>query len=118
MIEEARWLNQDGRTINRFALPRTDLPAVVLHRARLQEELLRALPPDSIHLGHVFESFEQRSDIIGAKFSAGSSSEFDLLIGADGLHSRVRERLLNDGPPRYRGYVAWRGVVHFTHDPG
>ena len=115
VLEEGRWLNQNGRLLNHFALPKSDLPAIVLHRARLQEELRRALPPDSIHLGHVFESFEQRADVIVARFNGGSSSEFDLLIGADGLHSRVRERLLNDGPPQYRGYVAWRGVVDFIH---
>jgi 2-polyprenyl-6-methoxyphenol hydroxylase-like FAD-dependent oxidoreductase len=113
-LEQAQWLNHDGRLINRFALPKTDFPAVVLHRARLQEELLRALPPDSIHLGHVFESFAQNSDAVVARFSNETSLEFDLLIGADGLHSHVRAALLNDGPPTYRDYIAWRGVVDFT----
>jgi 2-polyprenyl-6-methoxyphenol hydroxylase-like FAD-dependent oxidoreductase len=32
-------------------------------------------------------------------------------IGADGLHSRVRTALAHDGPPRYAGITAWRGVV-------
>jgi 2-polyprenyl-6-methoxyphenol hydroxylase-like FAD-dependent oxidoreductase len=114
LVAEAGWLNQDGRLINRFALPETDFPAIVLHRARLQEELLRALPPASIHLGHVFESFAQNSDVVVAKFTNRTSLEFDLLIGADGLHSHVRAQLLNDGPPTYRGYIAWRGVVDFT----
>jgi 2-polyprenyl-6-methoxyphenol hydroxylase-like FAD-dependent oxidoreductase len=114
VIEEACWLNQDGRLINRFALPRTNLPAIVLHRARLQEELVRALPPDSIHLGYVFESFAQNSDAVVARFTNETSLEFDLLIGADGLHSHVRSQLLNDGPPTYRDYIAWRGVVDFT----
>lgn len=114
VLEEARWINQDGRLINHFPLPKTDLPAIVLHRARLQLELLRALPPESIHLGHVFESFGQRSDVVVVKFTNGVSLEFDLLIGADGLHSHVRAQLLNDGPPTYRDYIAWRGVVDFT----
>ena len=114
VIEEARWLNQDGRLINRFALPETEFPAVVLHRARLQEELLRALPPESIYLGHVFESFAQNPDSVVARFTNGTSLEFDLLIGADGLHSHVRAQLLNDGPPTFRDYIAWRGVVDFT----
>src|SRR5262249_12488296 len=35
----------------------------------------------------------------------------DILIGADGIHSRAREQLLNDGPPTDHHYVAWRGVV-------
>jgi 2-polyprenyl-6-methoxyphenol hydroxylase-like FAD-dependent oxidoreductase len=114
VIEEARWLNHDGRLINHFALPKTDLPAIVLHRARLQEELLRALPPESIHLGHFFEASEQHSDVVVTRFHNGASLEFDLLIGADGLHSHVRAQLLNDGPPVYRNYIAWRGVVDFT----
>lgn len=114
LVEEARWLNQDGRLINRFALPETDFPAIVLHRARLQEELLRALPPASIHLGHVFESFAQNSDAVVATFTNRTSLEFDVLIGADGLHSHVRAQLLSDGPPTYRDYIAWRGVVDFT----
>jgi 2-polyprenyl-6-methoxyphenol hydroxylase-like FAD-dependent oxidoreductase len=114
VIEEACWLNHDGRLINRFALPETDFPAIVLHRARLQEELLRGLPPDSIHLGHVFESFAQNSDAVVATFTNRTSLEFDVLIGADGLHSHVRAQLLGDGPPTYRDYIAWRGVVDFT----
>lgn len=113
-LENACWLRRDGRLLNQFALPKTDLPAIVLHRAHLQQALLGALPPDSIHLGHVFEACEQQSDVVAAKFADGSSLEFDLLIGADGLHSHVRAKLLNDGPPVDRGYIAWRGVVSFT----
>jgi 2-polyprenyl-6-methoxyphenol hydroxylase-like FAD-dependent oxidoreductase len=113
-LEQAQWLNHDGRLINRFALPKSDFPAVVLHRARLQAELLSALPHDSIHLDHVFESFAQNSDVVVARFTNGVSLEFDLLIGADGLHSHVRTQLLNDGPPTYRDCIAWRGVVDFT----
>src|SRR5262249_18743524 len=114
VLEQACWLDRDGRLLNQFALPKSDVPAIVLHRAHLQQELLRALPANSIHLGHVFESYEQRSGVIVANFAGGRSLEFDLLIGADGLHSRVREQLLNDGAPADRGYVAWRGVVPFT----
>ena len=110
-LKEARWLDRDGRLLNHFALPKTDHPAIVLHRARLQQELLRPLPTASIHLGHVFVAFEQNADTVVARFNDGSSREFDLLIGADGLHSRVRMQLLNDGAPADRGYIAWRGVV-------
>jgi 2-polyprenyl-6-methoxyphenol hydroxylase-like FAD-dependent oxidoreductase len=114
VLEQARWLNRDGQLLNHFALPKTDLPAIVLHRAHLQQALLGALPSASIHLGHVFEACEQNSDVVVAKFANGTSLEFDLLIGADGLHSRLRAQLLNDGPPVDRGYIAWRGVVSFT----
>jgi 2-polyprenyl-6-methoxyphenol hydroxylase-like FAD-dependent oxidoreductase len=45
-----------------------------------------------------------------ATFANGHSTEADFLIGADGIHSRVREQFLNDGPPVDRGYVVWRGI--------
>jgi 2-polyprenyl-6-methoxyphenol hydroxylase-like FAD-dependent oxidoreductase len=114
MLEQACWLNRDGKLLNHFRLPKTDIPAIALHRAELQRTLLQALPRESIHLGHAFEASEQLPDRIVAHFSNGSSFESDVLIAADGLHSRARAQLLNDGPPADRGYTAWRGVVPYT----
>jgi 2-polyprenyl-6-methoxyphenol hydroxylase-like FAD-dependent oxidoreductase len=114
VLEKSRWLRRDGKLLNQFSLPRTDVPAVALHRADLQQALVQALPQESIHLNHVFEAYEQLPDRIVAHFSNGSSFESDVLIGADGLHSRARAQLLNDGPPADRGYIAWRGVVPYT----
>jgi 2-polyprenyl-6-methoxyphenol hydroxylase-like FAD-dependent oxidoreductase len=45
-----------------------------------------------------------------AKFANGESIEADFLIGADGIHSRVRAQFINDGDPVYRGYTIWRGI--------
>src|SRR6185436_15160456 len=114
VLEQALWLRHDGRQLNRFALPKTDEPAVALHRADLQELLVAALPRESIHLGQVFDRFEQRQQDLVAHFTNGASTECDVLIGADGLHSRARLQLLNDGQPVDRGYIAWRGVTPHT----
>jgi len=111
IMEQARWLNYDGRLLNNFRFPKTDLPPMALHRAELQHVLLNALSENSIHLDHVFESYEQLDGEIVARFADGRSFECEALIGADGLHSRVRAQLLNDGPPIEHNYVAWRGVV-------
>ena len=46
-----------------------------------------------------------------AYYHAYRSDLIDVLVGADGIHSLVREHLFNPGPPRASGYVAWRGVV-------
>ena len=110
-LENSRWLTRDGKLLNQFSFPRTDLPAVALHRADLQQALVHALPQDSIHLDHVFEAYDQLPDRIVARFNGATSFECDVLIGADGLHSRAREQLLNDGAPTEHGYIAWRGVV-------
>jgi len=111
VLEQGRWLRFDGKLLNHFWFPRTEIPAIALHRAKLQNVLLDALPRESIHLDHFFERYEQRIDGIVAFFNDGRSFECDALIGADGLHSRARAQLLNDGPPTNRGYTAWRGVV-------
>ena len=113
-LEKSRWLRCDGKLLNHFSFPKTEVPAVALHRADLQQALVRALPQDSIHLNHVFEAYEQLPDRIVAHFNSSSSFECDVLIGADGVHSKAREQLLNDGAPRESDYVAWRGVVPDT----
>ena len=111
VLEKSQWRSRDGKLLNQFWFPRTDFPAVAVHRAELQQTLVHALPQDSIHLGHAFESYEQLPNQIIAHFSNASSFECDVLIGADGLHSHTRAQLLNDGPPAEHGYVAWRGVA-------
>ena len=111
IIEQVRWLTEDGSPLNHVRFQQTDAPAVALHRAELQSVLLRSLPENSIHLGHVFLGWHQEGDVVSARFADGSSIECDLLIGADGLHSQVRTQLLDDGPPLQRGYTTWRGIA-------
>ena len=114
LLEQGRWLTPKGKLIKEFRLPETGEPAIALHRAELQRALLNALPDDSIHLGHTCETYEQLRDRIVAHFANQASFESDLLIAADGVHSRTRAQLLNDGPPDNQGYLAWRGVVSYT----
>ena len=114
VIEEIRWLDQNGFLINRVSISETSearkSPAVALHRADLQSTLLHALPATSIHLGHTLVDQTQRGDKIIVTFANNQTVEADFLIGADGIHSRVRSQFLNDGDPRHRGYTVWRGI--------
>jgi 2-polyprenyl-6-methoxyphenol hydroxylase-like FAD-dependent oxidoreductase len=114
VLEKAQWLRCDGKLLNQFLLPKSDVPAVALHRADLQHTLIQALPQETIHLGHVFGRYEQLPDQIIAHFNNGQSVVCDALIAADGIHSHARRQLLNDGPPTEHGYVAWRGVAPHT----
>jgi 2-polyprenyl-6-methoxyphenol hydroxylase-like FAD-dependent oxidoreductase len=110
-IEWARWAGRDGRLYKYFSFPDTGAPGVALHRADLQGSLLRALPPESIRLGKTFAGFSTEGEEVRARFDDGTETGCDVLIGADGLHSRVRAQLLGDSGPVYRGYKVWRGIA-------
>ncbi len=84
---------------------------VVLTRPKLQETLLAALPDDAIRLDAECVGFRQDGSGVTALFSGGREERGDLLVGADGLHSVVRERLFGDRKPRYAGFTAWRGLA-------
>ena len=118
-IERARWLDRDGTTYKHFSFPETGSPAVALHRADLQSALRRALPEGSLQLGKTFEGYEEEGDELRLRFADGTEAACGLLVGADGLHSRVRAQLLGDigdrGEPVYRGYSVWRGVTRLEH---
>lgn len=110
VMDEIRWLDQHGRLINRVSIKNQRYPAVALHRADLQHTLLTALPQSSIHLDYALVQHEQRGETMIGTFANGESIESDFLIGADGIHSRVRSQFLNDNDPIFRGYTVWRGI--------
>ncbi len=83
-----------------------------MHRADLQGALLaRELGDEAVRLGAACVGFEQESGSVRAFFADGTEERADLLVGADGLRSTIRQGLLGDGAPRYAGYTAWRAVV-------
>jgi salicylate hydroxylase len=107
-----------------FAIPMRDeaerrygAPYYHIHRAdliaALAEELSRR-SPNAVRTAKTFAGFEQTGRGIAASFADGTVAEGDVLIGADGIHSRVRERLFGPESPRFTGNVAWRVVVPAT----
>jgi 2-polyprenyl-6-methoxyphenol hydroxylase-like FAD-dependent oxidoreductase len=84
---------------------------LAIHRADLQAALLDALPAGTVRLGAELTGFEQRASGVTAHLAGGEEESGGLLVGADGLYSTVRARVLGDGPPRYAGFTAWRGIV-------
>src|SRR5438552_7855225 len=112
VIKAAVGYTSSGVTLSRMPANLTDMPSVCLHRAELQQTLLSALPPDCVHPGEEFVHFKKSSDGVTAHFASGGKAAGDILIGADGLRSRVRAQLIGDGEPVYRGYQCWRGVCN------
>ena len=114
VVKELRWMDQNGFLLNRVSIADNKTPAVALHRSDLQRTLRQALPQSTIHLGHTLVAHRQQGDKMIATFANGSSVESDFLIGADGVHSRVRAQFINDGEPVNRGYTIWRGTSPIT----
>jgi 2-polyprenyl-6-methoxyphenol hydroxylase-like FAD-dependent oxidoreductase len=86
-------------------------PTIAIHRADLHQVLLEALPDGVVQLGAACTGFTQNESSVMAQFGDGRSHTADLLIGADGINSIVRQQLWPQRQPRYAGYTAYRGVV-------
>jgi 2-polyprenyl-6-methoxyphenol hydroxylase-like FAD-dependent oxidoreductase len=82
---------------------------VAIHRATLQKILFEALPAGIVHLGCEFKSLEQNKDQV--KISFGDREvKSDLLIGADGINSKVRDGIFSETSKRFSGQTCWRGI--------
>lgn len=81
-------------------------------RAQLQSMLLEEFGAENVHLGMELSHIHDDGLRVTAHFTNGSTAQGDILIGADGTHSKVRNYVLGHQPERrYAGYVNWNGLV-------
>jgi 2-polyprenyl-6-methoxyphenol hydroxylase-like FAD-dependent oxidoreductase len=83
---------------------------ISIHRARLQNILAESLPPGMLETNKSYESHQLIGDSVSIKFTDGVT-EADILLGADGIHSKVRASIFPDSTIRYSGQTCWRGVA-------
>ncbi|HEY4072771.1 MAG TPA: FAD-dependent monooxygenase [Herbaspirillum sp.] len=81
------------------------------HRADLHNVLVDAMPAERIKLNVKCTGVRQSGDVAILDFSDGTQVESDVVIGADGIHSVIRESLFGPNAPRFTGVVCWRGLV-------
>lgn len=99
-------LDTEGRIVCEIACPQT-----LTAWERLYRLLRDAFPGAHYRRGIGLKGFQQSSRSVTAHFSDGSSADADLLVGADGIRSTVRQQLLPELNPLYAGYVAWRALL-------
>lgn len=101
------------------SIERYGFPYFTVYRPDLLEVLARAVrreKADAVHLGAKGVGFERDASRVILHLE-NSKIEGDMLVGADGVHSRVRQGLFGAGQPAFTGLIAWRGIVPMERLP-
>lgn len=96
------WFSRDAESgdylsrieLGAFARREYGAAYVTVHRGDLQALQLSALQPGTLHFGKCLSKIEDRGDEVVLNFVDGTSAHADIVIGADGINSRIREHLL------------------------
>ena len=86
-------------------------PQLTIHRADLLSALAEAFPMENVKFSKRLRTLDQDSSGVMLQFEDGSSARHDVVVGADGIHSRVRSALYGEESPRFTGVVSFRSVV-------
>ena len=116
VVRHWAWCDQQGEVLSD-----TDLvgvwggvgPCVGIARPALQQVLLMGAAAVPYRLGTAVTSLtqEEQNQCVQVGFSDGSSGEYDLVVGADGLGSTVRELALGTASIGYTGVMMWRSMI-------
>ena len=119
--EPTELIYRDGRTGARVAAhpvreggayqARFGAPYYGIHRADLQRALCGALAGEGLHLGHRLADLAESGGVMRLTFDNGHAAEADLVVGADGVRSLVRQYVTGGEGVTYSGTSALRGIV-------
>jgi 2-polyprenyl-6-methoxyphenol hydroxylase-like FAD-dependent oxidoreductase len=105
-ITTRKILDARGRVTSQFTCPQ-----VLTAWERVYRLLRDAFPPAHYHRGRGLKHVTQDADKVAAHFSDGETIDADLLVGADGIRSTVRQQCAPAVAPLYAGYIAWRALL-------
>jgi salicylate hydroxylase len=97
---------RSGSVVERFGAS-----FLTIHRADLLDIIAAAVPERCIRLGAECVAVAAEDGVARARFADGGEIEADIVVGADGIHSVVRESLFGPDAPHFTGCVCWRGLV-------
>ena len=117
-LRVSEFRGDEGRTIA-ASFPASALEAALgyqpvlglIHRAELVDALASYLPARTAHYGFDVTSVRDTGTHVEVTFTNGHRDVADLVIGADGIHSKIRALLGDASPPRYAGYTCVRGIT-------
>jgi 2-polyprenyl-6-methoxyphenol hydroxylase-like FAD-dependent oxidoreductase len=123
--EPTRLIHRDGRDGRQIAATpgpqwyrdSFGAPFFGLHRAALQRLLADAFGPEHLHLGFRAESLEERDQGMLVRCSSGTTFKAGVVVGADGVHSLVRDWVTGGDQPVYSGTSGFRGLVPIERLP-
>jgi 2-polyprenyl-6-methoxyphenol hydroxylase-like FAD-dependent oxidoreductase len=84
---------------------------LAIHRRDFHDQLVAGTSELPLRFGTAVESIQQHDGGARANFSDGSSEDFDVIVGADGMHSTIRRLAFGGEQPRRVGQVSWRFLV-------
>jgi 6-hydroxynicotinate 3-monooxygenase len=110
------WNNRDWRTgeikfdmiFGESAERKFGAPYLLAHRGDLHAALATAVPEECVKLGHKLVGLDEVGDSIRLRFANGATALADAVVGADGVHSLVRETLFGTSPVNFTGRIAYR----------
>lgn len=112
------WYSRDWKTgepiaqipLGDFALKEYGASYLTVHRGDFHALMTEALAPGTIEFNKCLSGIDETQNEVRLTFADGSVETADIVIGADGVNSKIREHLLGAEPARYTGYVAHRAV--------
>ncbi|WP_409560025.1 FAD-dependent monooxygenase [Hyphomicrobium sp. MC8b] len=108
------WFSRDGITgeyLSRIPLEGYGATYCTVHRGDLHKLQIGALQPGTLHFDKRLKQIDEGGNDVYLEFEDGTSARADIVIGADGINSRVREILLGVEKPNYSGWVGHRAVI-------
>jgi salicylate hydroxylase len=102
------------------SVERYGFPYITIHRGDLHGVIAQSLiqaKPGAIHLNRKCVGLTQSTNHVELRFETGEPVRAKIAIGADGVHSVVRENLFGASKPEFCGIIAWRGVIPIERVP-